>query len=372
MAPKKDKRVVVIGAGIIGLQSALFLLEAGYDVTIMAEFWPGDESVEYCSPWAGAHWRTHAKTNEKELCQWDLETYDYWTEIIREEKKLGEKTGKSGLGVSMISQSVEDYKPLWWSTHVQSFQHLNPSTTPPNVTFAISFTSIAVNVPQHLSHLLQRIRNLGGTLIKHKLPTASGLVSALSAAETRLPSSNGIGDPSTATPTPSPVHAFVNATAMGARTLCADTSLYPIRGQTVLVRGEAAAIRTRHGTASDNSPYIAYCIPRPGSGTTILGGTNARGMWDGQADAAVTASILANCKPLVPELRGAGGEFEVLSAQVGLRPAREGGPRCEVEVLEDGEGRRRRVVHCYGHAGAGFQNSVGAARKVVRLVGGLD
>jgi D-amino-acid oxidase len=34
-----------------------------------------------------------------------------------------------------------------------------------------------------------------------------------------------------------------------------------------------------------------------------------------------------------------------------------------------GGGRVARVVHSYGHAGAGYQNSVGSARKVVRLVG---
>jgi hypothetical protein len=32
---------------------------------------------------------------------------------------------------------------------------------------------------------------------------------------------------------------------------------------------------------------------------------------------------------------------------------------------------RRRVVHAYEHAGVGFQNSVGSAEKVVRLVGGV-
>jgi D-amino-acid oxidase len=52
--------------------------------------------------------------------------------------------------------------------------------------------------------------------------------------------------------------------------------------------------------------------------------------------------------------------------QCGLRPGRKGGPRVEQEVLDGG---RVRVVHAYGHAGAGYQNSVGSARKVVGLVG---
>ena len=52
---------------------------------------------------------------------------------------------------------------------------------------------------------------------------------------------------------------------------------------------------------------------------------------------------------LAPELLGEKGEFEVLSAQCGLRPGREGGARVAKETVE----RRFNVVHSYGHAGAG-------------------
>jgi len=38
-------------AGVIGLQTALTLLEAGYKVTVAAKHLPGDLSLEYTSPW---------------------------------------------------------------------------------------------------------------------------------------------------------------------------------------------------------------------------------------------------------------------------------------------------------------------------------
>jgi hypothetical protein len=38
-------------AGVTGLTSALFLAEAGYTVTVLAAHVPGDESIEYTSPW---------------------------------------------------------------------------------------------------------------------------------------------------------------------------------------------------------------------------------------------------------------------------------------------------------------------------------
>jgi hypothetical protein len=135
--------------------------------------------------------------------------------------------------------------------------------------------------------------------------------------------------------------------------------MYPIRGQTVLVKGEAASTRTREGDG-----YTAYCIPRPGSGTTILGGTKEKGNWSEEIDAETTGKILERNRHLVPELltREDGG-FEVVSVQCGLRPGRRGGPRMEKEVVGG-----RRVVHAYGHASGGYQNSIGSARMVVGLV----
>ena len=52
---------------------------------------------------------------------------------------------------------------------------------------------------------------------------------------------------------------------------------------------------------------------------------------------------------MAPELFAQDGLFEVLSVQCGLRPAREGGPRVELEVVDG----MYKVVHSYGHAGAG-------------------
>jgi hypothetical protein len=131
----------------------------------------------------------------------------------------------------------------------------------------------------------------------------------------------------------------------------------------VVVKGEAAATRTRyHGAMARGE--VSYCIPRAGSGTTVLGGTRERGVWGGEVDGEATARILERCGWMAPELlTGADGGFEVVRVQCGLRPGREAGPRVEVE--EVGE---RRVVHSYGHAGFGFQASVACARKVVGLV----
>lgn len=46
-------RIIVIGAGVTGLTTALQLQSKGHNVTIVAKWFPGESSIEYTSPWAG-------------------------------------------------------------------------------------------------------------------------------------------------------------------------------------------------------------------------------------------------------------------------------------------------------------------------------
>lgn len=55
--PLLNKRVVVIGAGVSGLTTALLLsAHSQFEVTIVSKFMPGDYDIGYCSPWAGAEY----------------------------------------------------------------------------------------------------------------------------------------------------------------------------------------------------------------------------------------------------------------------------------------------------------------------------
>jgi hypothetical protein len=37
------------------------------------------------NPRAGAHWLPHSRAHEPVICDWDVQTYDYWLEMIRQE-----------------------------------------------------------------------------------------------------------------------------------------------------------------------------------------------------------------------------------------------------------------------------------------------
>lgn len=257
---------------------------------------------------------------------------------------------------------VED---LWWAPHVEDYRELALTEEPvrtinadrpphaPAIKFAAYSRAHSLDAPGHLLYLQDRARKAGVIIFQSKLPTDGGLSKALETAEGI---SNAISR--------GPVDIFINCTGLGAKKLCGDDALHPIRGQTVLVKGEAHATRTRYHAGTIGKGDTSYCIPRPGAGTTILGGTKEVGHWSPEPDEIVTKRILERCSWMVPELLTAkDGGFEVISVQCGLRPGRTGGPRVERECING-----KRVVHAYGHAGGGYQNSVGCARKVVKLV----
>lgn len=120
-------------------------------------------------------------------------------------------------------------------------------------------------------------------------------------------------------------------------------------------------------------PQAAYMIPRPGSeGHVVLGGHYRIGDWATNADLVEAERILKDCYNLCPKLAGPNGkswkDIEVVAHNVGLRPAREGGARMELEEREIGKavssqiapgsvkgslGRKVAVVHAYGVGGAG-------------------
>jgi len=148
---------------------------------------------------------------------------------------------------------------LWWRNVVLDFAVIPQPELPKGVYYGVVFTSFCINVPKYLKYLLNTSTAAGGKVIRQDLPADNGFGAALAAAE-------GVAGER--------VHAFVNATGLGARSLLSDGKMFPTRGQTVLVKGEASGARTRVGKG-----YTAYCIPRPGSGTTIVGGTKQAGDW---------------------------------------------------------------------------------------------
>ena len=226
---------------------------------------------------------------------------------------------------------------LWWTEYVSSYTLLPTSALPPGIKLGATFLTFAISTPTYLAYLLDRIKALGGRVHRSRLPTADGLPGAVRRAKEVC----RLGDEK--------VWAVVNATGIGGRLMAQDEKVSPVRGQTVLVKGVANRLSIRVGERDDD---VVAIMPRPREGTTIVGVTKEKGVWETEVSEQATKMLLAWGRELAPELVADGkDELEVLKAMVGLRPAREGGPRVEMEKVKGLEGMH--LVHEYGHAGAG-------------------
>jgi D-amino-acid oxidase len=140
----------------------------------------------------------------------------------------------------------------------------------------------------------------------------------------------------------------VNCTGIGARELVGDAELVPVRGQVVIVENPGI---TEFYVAESDPPVYFF----PQGDTVVLGGTAQRGDANTEPDPDVAKLIVERCAQVDSRL----GDARVVGHRVGLRPTRP-----EVRLERDG-----RVIHNYGHGGAGVTLSWGCARDVARLAG---
>ena len=297
-------RVIVVGAGVVGLTCAVRLLEAGHRVDIVAR----DLPLETTSVVAAALWYPYRALPQEVVTAWAATSYDVFAALADDERA----------GVRMLTgtEVLVDRQPdPWWCTAVPSLDR--ETALPPGYADGWTFVSPVIDMPVHLHWLAGRVEELGGTLTRMNLSA--------------LPEDGSL---------------VVNATGLGARHFGADDSVLPVRGQVVVVEqvGLDRWMLDRVG--------LTYVVPR--AHEIVIGGTDDEGEWSRTPDPAVAEEILHRATALVPQLEGA----RVLRHKVGLRPAR---PTVRL-------GRVGNVVHCYGHGGAGVTLSWGCAADVVELV----
>jgi D-amino-acid oxidase len=295
-------KAVVVGAGVVGLTTAVRLREAGVDAHVVAR----DEPLGTTSAVAAALWYPYRALPAERVTAWSAETY----------AALARLAGVAGSGVRMLA-GTELLAPgtpdPWWREAVPGLERTRAG---------LRFVAPAVDMSIHLPWLVGRLRALGGTVERRYVASLDELEA----------------------------DAVVNCAGLGARELAGDASLTAVRGQIVRV----AAPEVREWLLDQSDPQrLVYVVPREHD--VVLGGTADEGAEDRAPDPATTDAIRARCAALLPALRDA----PTISVAVGLRPAR---PAVRLEV----EGR---VVHCYGHGGAGVTLAWGCAGEVAALLG---
>jgi D-amino-acid oxidase len=306
--------VVVVGAGVSGLTSAIRLAEAGRRVAV----WAAELPLETTSVAAGAMWGPYLVEPIDRVRVWSRQSLDVFRELA--------KDPETGVHLTPgVEASRSPIDPPEWGPQLDGFRMCELTELPPGFATGWRFTVPLIDMPRYLGYLQQRLAEAGGTIERRQISSFEDIRGQ------------------------APM--VVNCTGMGARELVPDPDLVPIRGQLVVV--ENPGITEFFSEDTGTSPDL--CHYGPHGDTAVLGGVAQPGERNLVPDPSTATAIVNRCAEIEPRLRHA----RILAHRVGLRPTR---PYVRVEAIDLGEVR---LIHNYGHGGAGVTLSWGCAKEVV-------
>ncbi|HEV2778127.1 MAG TPA: FAD-dependent oxidoreductase [Actinophytocola sp.] len=326
---RQRAEAIVVGAGVIGMTTAVCLAESGLSVRVRASEPPHHTTSAVAGAIAGGP----AFSDPDEVDgMWE----PYEVNVRRHQISLDEFTGLAAAepdsGVRLrrgrMVCATGDEAPKW-ARRQPGFQDCSPDE---RAGFPVAFwmSVPVIDMRSYFDYLIRRLRAADGIVEIRPLESFDQLASQ--------------------------VRLVVNCAGVGAGRLANDPEVFPVRGQHVVVENpglddflfEFFAGRIR-------GPQSVTVIPH--SDRVILGSTADRHNWSREPDPAATKEILRRCGEVEPRLVGA----RVLGVEVGLRVARPG-IRLETEQVGD-----LTVIHNYGHGPVGVGMSWGCAREVAEL-----
>jgi len=314
--------ILVIGAGVTGLTTAVTLAEAGHPTQV----YTAEPPEATTSAVAGALWGPWLVEPRQRVLRWAEHSLTTLSELAAD-PRTGVRLA-SGIDISGVHHNPPD-----WAHLLPDRRPCNHDELPPGYRYGTHYTAPLVDMPRYLAYLGDRLRHAGGMV---ELRSVASLYE--------------VGQEW-------PI--VVNCSGLGSWALVADHELHPIRGQHVLVTNPGLTDFLEADTG--DSPDLIAIYPH--ADHVVLGGTAEPGRWNREPDPATSHAIVARCTAVEPRLRDA----RRIGDRVGLRPTR---PeiRVSVEHLQDGTV----VAHNYGHGGAGVTISWGCAAEIRNLLDGAS
>tara|TARA_B100000131_G_scaffold133233_1_gene129855 strand:- start:2642 stop:3583 length:942 start_codon:yes stop_codon:yes gene_type:complete len=304
----------IVGAGVSGLTSGIRLLENGHQAHIVSDKF----SPDTVSDVAAAIWYPFLVKPADRADTWGIVTYDVLESLCESDPEAGVRMidGREYL------RSVVGLPQ--WNEDIAAFRILESEEIPDGYVFGWEFRAPAIDMKLYMPWLKNRFEELGGTFER-------GVVKSLKEVDGEI---------------------IVNCVGLGARELCNDEEVKPARGQIIFIEQDPGI-----GHFDQQPDTLTYTIPR--TNVTVLGGTAQVDDWDLEIREEDNDLILAKVEAVWPDL----DRSKIVGGTVGLRPS-----RTEVRLEEEDIGGRR-VIHNYGHGGAGVTLSWGCADEVVSIAG---
>ena len=334
-------RIAVVGAGVVGLSTAVCLAETfgqQLDITVIAERF----SPNLTSNRAGAYFFMGVG-DPKERGEYLKFEAKYGPPTFHRFKFLYESCDSDEIGIHPILMYCSFEKgstaqctsvmrklcPEYGDISLTDAKDLLklPSRPVDDFSSIEIYKTLTIQPAKYLNWLIDQFRRSGGVIIQHKVGSLNELQN---------------------------YDVIMNCTGLEARKLVGDTSIYPVRGQMVMVHAPQVGkeLRLNYGPKS-----YQYTIPQ-GDGKVLMGGMPDAHEWSTTYEVKKEAEIIERCTAIDPALKGA----KVIGGWVGLRPARK---TVRFEVEDDLVGPA--VVHNYGHGCNGFILSWGTAIEACRL-----
>jgi D-amino-acid oxidase len=311
-----SQQIAVIGAGVIGLTTAIRLLENGVDVIIFAR----DVSEKMASRAAPAFWDPYKSGPEAAVLKWAQYSLGVFQSLSPD---FGVRP------MDLLELYHEDPGLPLWTKILTPYRELTATEMPAFYVRGFFTQTYLIDTSLYVDYLKNRFEKLGGCIYQKEF---SNLLEV---------------DPQ--------FNTIINCSGIGSYDLVPDKDSFPIRGQYVLVKKIPTLTKITLATIDqDNSIVI---VPR--THDCYLGGTTVNGNWNTELDTQLSARMLTRAQQLEPLLNNT----TILHAGVGLRPGRKT-IRLEKQTLSDA----RTVIHNYGHGGSGFTVSWGCAEEVIELL----